>query len=100
MSIRYLPTEFSDPVGTARGLLVFSQSVSSPDVPLCRWRDSCQKFHPGWTHMFWDNQAAEELLLERYPWFMDTWRSYPRVVHRGGGLPTHPCCRCSIMRFC
>ncbi|CAL8464106.1 g3641 [Coccomyxa elongata] len=51
-----------------------------------RWRDSCQKFHPGWTHMFWDNQAAEELLLERYPWFMDTWRSYPRVVHRGDAI--------------
>lgn len=33
--------------------------------------------------MFWDNEAAELLLLERYPWFLDTWRSYPRVVHRG-----------------
>ena len=39
--------------------------------------------------MFWDNQAAEELLQERYPWFMDTWLSYPRVVHRGG-LHTTP----------
>lgn len=50
---------------------------------LRRWRNSCQKLHPGWRHMFWDNQAAEELLQERYPWFLDTWRSYPRVVHRG-----------------
>ena len=34
--------------------------------------------------MFWDNAAAEQLLEERYPWFLDTWRMYPRVVHRGG----------------
>ena len=34
--------------------------------------------------MFWDKAAAEQLLEERYPWFLDTWRMYPRVVHRGG----------------
>lgn len=33
--------------------------------------------------MFWDKAAAEQLLEERYPWFLDTWRMYPRVVHRG-----------------
>ncbi len=49
----------------------------------CRWRDSCQKYHPTWKHMFWDNAAAEQLLEEKYPWFLDTWRMYPRVVHRG-----------------
>lgn len=33
--------------------------------------------------MFWDNAAAEQLLEEKYPWFLETWRMYPRVVHRG-----------------
>ena len=37
--------------------------------------------------MFWDNAAAEQLLAERYPWFLDTWRMYPRVVHRGAAHP-------------
>ena len=49
----------------------------------CRWRDSCQRCHPAWKHMFWDKAAAEQLLEERYPWFLETWRMYPRVVHRG-----------------
>lgn len=42
--------------------------------------------------MFWDNAAAEQLLEEKYPWFLDTWRMYPRVVHRGEtSCPTtHP----------
>lgn len=57
----------------ANGLLLFVH----------RWRDSCQKYHPTWKHMFWDNAAAEQLLEEKYPWFLETWRMYPRVVHRG-----------------
>ena len=58
--------------------------ISSIVVKFHRWRDSCQKYHPAWRHMFWDKAAAEQLLEERYPWFLDTWRMYPRVVHRGG----------------
>ena len=54
-----------------------------------RWRDSCQKYHPTWKHMFWDNAAAEQLLEEKYPWFLDTWRMYPRVVHRGEAPLSH-----------
>lgn len=73
-----------DPPKTSRGVHSAYACIIVSVAVVRRWRDSCQKFHPGWTHMFWDNQAAEELLLERYPWFMDTWRSYPRVVHRGG----------------
>ena len=56
---------------------------------LSRWRDSCQRWHPGWQHMFWDSERAEALLKERYEWFLPTWRSYPRVVHKGAAsLPS------------
>ena len=42
--------------------------------------------------MFWDKAAAEKLLEERYPWFLDTWRMYPRVVHRGGASAVNDLC--------
>ena len=52
-----------------------------------RWRNSCQKWHPGWQHIFWDAERAEALLAARYAWFLPTWHSYPRIVHKGD-LPT------------
>jgi hypothetical protein len=33
--------------------------------------------------MFWDLEAAEKLLTERYPWFLPTFRAYPKVVLKG-----------------
>ena len=66
--------------------------------------------------MFWDKDAAEQLLEERYPWFLETWRMYPRVVHRGGAnlasavdtirvLPQNACpddgkqaCACGLLK--
>lgn len=51
-----------------------------------RWRNSCQKWHPGWQHMFWDAERAEALLAARYAWFLPTWHSYPRIVHKGNTL--------------
>lgn len=75
------------PQGSVSRLLSAGQHICAKILSLiaCRWRDSCQKYHPTWQHMFWDNAAAEQLLVERYPWFLDTWRMYPRVVHRGEG---------------
>lgn len=39
------------------------------------WWLSCKAHHPGWTHMFWDEAACEQLLRSSYPWFLDTWQA-------------------------
>lgn len=48
-------------------------------IPLqTSWRAN----HPDWTHMFWDDDSITELLQSRFPWFMDTYRSYRHLVQR------------------
>jgi mannosyltransferase OCH1-like enzyme len=39
------------------------------------WWLSCKAHHPGWTHVFWDEAACEQLLQSSHPWFLDTWRA-------------------------
>jgi mannosyltransferase OCH1-like enzyme len=61
------------------------------------WWLSCEHHNPGWTRRLWDQQAAEALLAERYPWMLDTWRNLgsrvlqsdalrPLILHEYGGL--------------
>jgi len=50
-----------------------------------------QTHHPGWRHILWQHDMCEQLLRDRYPWFLDTWRSYGSVVLKSGGHAS--CCR-------
>lgn len=62
---------------------------------------------------FWDEPAAEALLRLRYPWYLDTWRSYkdsnilksdairPFIMHAFGGMYLDmdvECYRCDLVR--
>jgi hypothetical protein len=44
----------------------------------------CQRHHPGWVHMLWDNATGTALLEQRYPWFLDTYKSINTDVLRSG----------------
>lgn len=50
------------------------------------WRDSCKGNHSDWTYMLWDREAALIFLKTHYPWFLDTFKSYPKTVLQGGLL--------------
>ena len=52
------------------------------------WRDYCIGNHSDWTYMFWDREAAEIFLETHYPWFISTFKSYPKTVQQGASL--HP----------
>jgi hypothetical protein len=43
--------------------------------------------------MFWDAAACEQLLSQRYPWFMDTWHALGDsvVLKSGEGALGLPC---------
>lgn len=45
-------------------------------------RTSWQRFHPDWRYMFWTDSDLERFITERYPWFLDTYRSYPYNIQR------------------
>ena len=51
-----------------------------------QWHDWCVALHPHWQHMFWDKTMADELVQSKFPWFLDTWESYDRIVERGDAM--------------
>lgn len=40
-----------------------------------------QTHHTGWQYKLWDAEACEQLLVQQYPWFLDTWRMLGRHEH-------------------
>ena len=47
------------------------------------WRDACIGNHSDWTYMFWDRESALIFLETHYPWFVGTFKSYPKTVLQG-----------------
>lgn len=41
-----------------------------------------QTHHPGWQEVIWDEAAVLLLIQQDFPWFLDTYLSYPRLVQR------------------
>jgi len=50
-------------------------------------RNSCITMHPDWqNHYFWTDDNADGFFEANYPWFLDTWNSYPSIVQRADAL--------------
>jgi inositol phosphorylceramide mannosyltransferase catalytic subunit len=53
------------------------------------WKEpqkSCIDFHLGWDYKFWTNDTAYNLLVEEYPWFLDTWNNYKYPIQRADSI--------------
>jgi inositol phosphorylceramide mannosyltransferase catalytic subunit len=46
------------------------------------FRQSWLANHTQWTHMLWDDESIQELLLGRFPWFIKTYRNYKHMIQR------------------
>lgn len=50
-------------------------------------RNSCVTMHSHWDeHYFWTDDNADGFFEDYYPWFQDTWNSYPSIVQRADAL--------------
>ena len=50
-------------------------------------RNSCVELHSTWdNHYFWTDDNADTFFEDNYPWFIDTWNSYPSIVQRADAL--------------
>jgi len=59
----------------------------SPPADWLDARNSCVTMHAHWPeHYFWTDENADQFFEENYPWFMDTWNSYPSIVQRADAL--------------
>lgn len=85
--------------------MLMGREVAKNDSRLkSRWRDTCMKLHQGWQYMWWDRESIRAFLDENYPWFLDTFDKYPKLVLQGQtfssqkslmlALETLPCMCC------
>ena len=60
------------------------QSWKTPAVPpaFARWRASWARHHPTWTVTLWTDADNRALVLNEYPWFLDTYDALPKPVMR------------------
>ncbi|CAF0813295.1 unnamed protein product [Adineta ricciae] len=49
-------------------------------------RDACLKWHPNYEYRFWNDSSAEHFIRKEYPWFLQTWETYPYPVQRADSL--------------
>ncbi len=49
-------------------------------------RQACLQWHPNYEYKLWNDSSAEKLILEEYPWFLQTWKNYPYPIQRADSL--------------
>jgi inositol phosphorylceramide mannosyltransferase catalytic subunit len=60
---------------------------TNPPADWLAARNSCVTMHADWeNHYFWTDDDADTFFEENYPWFLDTWSSYPTIVQRADAL--------------
>lgn len=47
---------------------------------------ACQQLHPGYEYMMWTDAKAEQLIRDKYPWFLDTYLAYSYNIQRADAL--------------
>jgi inositol phosphorylceramide mannosyltransferase catalytic subunit len=61
--------------------------AKNPPADWLAARNSCVTMHASWPeHYFWTDENADSFFEEYYPWFVDTWNSYPSIVQRADAL--------------
>ena len=43
-------------------------------------RESCQRHHQHWDYVLWTKEKGEQLVMEDFPWFWNTWSNYTHWV--------------------
>ena len=49
-------------------------------------REACLEWYPNYEHKLWNAPSADKLILEEYPWFFKTWKSYPYLMQHADNL--------------
>ena len=55
------------------------------------WKDYCQTWkeifpEPEYKHILWDDKDNENLIREKYPWFLKVFLNYPRNIQRADAI--------------
>ncbi|KAF4307731.1 hypothetical protein GTA08_BOTSDO04291 [Botryosphaeria dothidea] len=67
---------------------IIHQTYANHSIP-DHWKQaqqSCLDLHPDYEYKFWTDDDANEFISNEYPWFEDTWKSYPHPIQRADAL--------------
>ncbi|GME66109.1 hypothetical protein GTA08_BOTSDO04291 [Neofusicoccum parvum] len=67
---------------------IIHQTYRNHSIPE-HWRpaqQSCVNLHPDYEYKFWTDEDADEFIAQEYPWFLETWRSYPHPIQRADAI--------------
>jgi len=64
-----------------------SEALLAVDHP--EWKDTprlWKEAHPKWKYIFWSDQSSREFIEKEYPWFLETYDSYPKPIQRADAI--------------
>lgn len=67
---------------------IIHQTYKSEKVPDI-WepgQQKCVDLHPDYQYILWTDDMAREFIGEEYPWFIETWDSYPYPIQRADAI--------------
>lgn len=67
---------------------IIHQTYKTEDIPE-HWQagqQACIDLHPDYQYILWTDEMARDLIAEHYPWFLDTWDSYPYPIQRADAI--------------
>lgn len=63
---------------------ILHQTWANESIPE-KWQaaqKSCVEHHPDWEYMLWTNEKSRAFIEKEYPWFLETFDSYPYPIMR------------------
>lgn len=67
---------------------IIHQTYKTDQIPEI-WRpgqQACVDLHPDYQYILWTDDMSREFIAEEYPWFLDTWDSYPYPIQRADAI--------------
>jgi mannosyltransferase OCH1-like enzyme len=67
---------------------IIHQTYKSDKVPDI-WKPGqkkCVDLHPDYQYILWTDDMARQFIVEEYPWFLETWDSYPYPIQRADAI--------------
>jgi len=67
---------------------IIHQTWKNYDIPE-KWKknqETWKKNHPNWKYMYWTDEDNLNLIKNHYPWFLETFVSYPHNIQRADAI--------------
>lgn len=67
---------------------IIHQTYKDENIPE-KWRagqQACIDLHPDYEYILWTDKSARKFIAKEYPWFLETWDSYPYPIQRADAI--------------